>query len=264
MNNNITTDTEQLLVKNNNGIFIITLNNPRYRNALSEELTPSLRRLLKKVNKDKSIRLLVIRGYGNSFCSGGNIKKMNTRKSSLSFNKKVANLEKKQIELTGLIHNMKIPTIAVITGAAAGAGFSLALACDLRIGNAEAFFVSNYSRIGLSGDYGISWFLPNLLGESKAKEIMFLNNRIYADEAKEIGLLNVLIKKDFEERLATIINEISKQSQIAMKYIKSNISSAKKNKLNQSLKLEAYHLIKSADTDEHKNAVINFKKSKNI
>ena len=189
---------------------------------------------------------------------------MNTRKSSLSFNKKVANLEKKQIELTGLIHNMKIPTIAVITGAAAGAGFSLALACDLRIGNTEAFFVSNYSRIGLSGDYGISWFLPNLLGESKAKEIMFLNNRIYADEAKEIGLLNVLIKKDFEERLATIINEISKQSQIAIKYIKSNISSAKKNKLNQSLKLEAYHLIKSADTDEHKNAVINFKNGKNI
>lgn len=261
---NLPTDTKQLILTEDNDVLTITLNNPQYKNALSEELTPYLRTILKKLKKQNKYKILLIRGKGDSFCSGGNIKKMNTRKSSLSFNKKVANLEKKQIELTGLIHNMKIPTIAVITGAAAGAGFSLALACDLRIGNTEAFFVSNYSKIGLSGDYGISWFLPNLLGESKAKEIMFLNNRIYADEAKEIGLLNVLIKKDFEERLKSIVNEISKQSQIAMKYIKSNISSAKKNKLNQSLKLEAYHLIKSADTDEHKNAVINFKKSKNI
>ena len=261
---NLPTDTKQLILTEDNDVLTITLNNPQYKNALSEELTPYLRTILKKLKKQNKYKILLIRGKGDSFCSGGNIKKMNTRKSSLSFNKKVANLEKKQIELTGLIHNMKIPTIAVITGAAAGAGFSLALACDLRIGNTEAFFVSNYSKIGLSGDYGISWFLPNLLGESKAKEIMFLNNRIYADEAKEIGLLNVLIKKDFEERLKSIVNEISKQSQIAMKYIKSNISSAKKNKLNQSLKLEAYHLIKSADTNEHKNAVINFKKSKNI
>ena len=99
--------------------------------------------------------------------------------------------------MTGQIYRLKIPTIAVITGPAAGAGFSIALACDIRIGNKNSFFISNYSKIGLSGDYGISWFLSHLLGETKAKEIMMLNERIYADEALKLGLLNFLFKLCF-------------------------------------------------------------------
>ena len=261
MKKNIITGTEQLIAENDRNTITITLNNPRYKNALSEDLTPYLRKLLKGIYKDKTCRCLVIRGAGNSFCSGGNIKKMDTSvKRNLSFKKKVENLEKKQEQLTGLLHSIKIPTVAVITGASAGAGFALALACDIRIGNREAFFVSNYSRIGLSGDYGISWFLTNIVGESKAKEIMFLNNRIYAEEAKELGLLNLLIEKDFDINLNAVIHNIASQSKTALKYIKKNISMVKNNSLNKLLKLEAHHLIKSTQTLEHKEAVENFKK----
>ena len=261
MKKNITTGTKQLIAENNDGILSILLNNPKYKNALSEDLTPYLRKILKSISKDKTIKALLIRGKGDSFCSGGNIKKMNgkeTKKPSL--NKRVTELETKQKQLTGLLYSLNIPTIAVITGAAAGAGFALALACDLRIGNLNSFFVSNYSRIGLSGDYGISWFLNNIVGESKAKEIMFLNNRIYSSEAKELGLLNMIIEKDFDKELNKLVSSLSNQSPIALKYIKKNIVNAKKNSLNTLLKQEALHLIKCTETEEHKKAVENFKK----
>ena len=260
----IPTDTEQLIVKEDpNNVITIILNNPQHMNALSEELTPYLRKTLKNINKDNKHKLLIIRGAGKAFCSGGNIKKMLVKKSvkvNKSFAEKVSSLNKKQKELTGMLYNIRIPTLAVITGACAGAGFSLALACDLRLGNRDAFFISNYSKIGLSGDYGISWFLSRLLGESKSKEIMFLNNRIYCKEALHLGLLNLLIEKNFEKEVKSIVDILCSQSTIALKYIKKNIMLSKDSTLNKSFKYEAEHLIKCSQTKEHKIAVSKFKK----
>ena len=166
----------------------------------------------------------------------------------------------KQISLTGQIYRLKIPTIAVITGPAAGAGFSIALACDIRIGNKNSFFISNYSKIGLTGDYGISWYLTNLLGPSKAKELMFCNHRIYADEAYKIGILNFLFTKNFESNLKNFLDNLLSQSHYALKLIKKNIDFASNNNLKKTLKLEAKHLIMSSNSQEHKLAVDKFKK----
>ena len=260
MDKKIHTGTEELIATYNKGIVTLTLNNPKYKNALSENLSPYLRRILKKINKDSKYKLLVIRGAGDSFCSGGNIKGMKEKKNNTSTKKKVDDLINKQISLTGQIYRLKIPTIAVITGPAAGAGFSIALACDIRIGNKNSFFISNYSKIGLSGDYGISWFLSNLLGETKAKEIMMLNERIYAEEALKLGLLNFLFKKNFEENVTDICNRIALQSSLAIKNIKSNIQASKNNKLEKILAIEAKHLIECANSKEHKIAVSKFLK----
>ena len=260
MDKKIHTGTEELIATYNKGIVTLTLNNPKYKNALSENLSPYLRRILKKINKDSKYKLLVIRGSGDSFCSGGNIKGMKVKKNNTSTKKKVDDLINKQISLTGQIYRLKIPTIAVITGPAAGAGFSLALACDIRIGNKDSFFISNYSSIGLSGDYGISWFLSSLLGESKAKQIMMLNERIYADEAFKLGLLNFLFKTKFEENVAEICNRISIQSSLAIKNIKNNIHAAKNNNLEKIFSLEAKNLIECTNSKEHKIAVSKFLK----
>ena len=259
----IKTGTSQLIVEEINQIVTITLNNPKYKNALSEDLTPYLRKILKKISKDSKYKLLIIRGQGNSFCSGGNVKKMltNDRYESISVKSKVNSLIKKQIELTYLISSLKIPTIAVVTGAAAGAGFSLALSCDIRIGNSKAFFLSNYSKVGLSGDYGISWYLTRLLGMSKAKEIMFLNERIYSDKAYKLGILNYLIGSNFKLELEKIIKNIISQPTNALKLIKMNINFAYNNSLKKSLELEAKNLIKSSMSEEHKTAIAKFKKS---
>ena len=263
MNKIINTGTDHLKASFNEGIITLTLNNPRYKNALSENLTPYLRTILKKIKEDGKYKLLVIRGAGDSFCSGGNVKGMNNNKNKTTkFSSKVNDLVKKQNSLTGTLYSLKIPTIAVITGAVAGAGFSLALACDLRVGNKNSFFVSNYSKIGLSGDYGISLFLNKLLGESKAKEIMFLNKRIYAEEAYNIGLLNFLYKKNFEKNVQEVCREIVSISPMALKHIKENIKVSSLNNLATSLKTEAKNLIECSNSAEHKIAVLNFKKKK--
>ena len=180
-----------------------------------------------------------------------NIKSKNTEK--------INDLYVKQLELTHLISSLEIPTIAVVTGAAAGAGFSLALSCDIRIGNKEAFFLSNYSKIGLSGDYGISWYLTNLIGSSKATEIMFCNNRVYADEAYQIGILNFIFKNNFEKNLKLFLNNLLSQSNYALKLIKKNIRFAASNDLKKALMLEAKHLVMSSNSKEHKLAVAQFK-----
>ncbi len=260
---NIPTATKQIILTEDNDVLTITLNNPQYKNALSEELTPYLRKILKKLKKQNSHKILVIRGKGNSFCSGGNIKKMNTRKKDKKKKKtieKIEDLYKKQIELTHAISNLEIPTVAVITGPAAGAGLSLALSCDIRVGNKEAFFLSNYSKIGLTGDYGISWYLTNLLGSSKAKELMFCNERIYADEAFKLGILNFLFTKNFESNLKKFLDNLLSQSHYALSLIKKNINFAEVNNLKKTLKLEAKHLIMSSNSIEHKLAVSKFKK----
>ena len=114
----------------------------------------------------------------------------------------------------------------------------------------------------MSGDYGISLFLTKLLGESKAKEIMFLNNRIYADEAYSLGLLNFLYKKNFEKNVEKICREIISISPIALKHIKQNIQVASDNNLKDSLKIEAKNLIDCSNSTEHNMAVLKFKRKK--
>ena len=257
----IVTGTKQLILNEANDVLTITLNNPQYKNALSEELTPYLRKILNKISKENNYKMLIIKGRGDSFCSGGNIKKMDTTSKKVLQNdkQKIDDLYKKQLKLTYAISSLEIPTIAVITGPAAGAGFSLALSCDIRIGNNNAFFLSNYSKIGLSGDYGISWYLNNLLGPSKAKEIMFCNNRIYSDEAYKIGILNFLYKTNFEENLERFKEALLSQSSFALKLIKKNINFSQVNNLKKTLKLEAKHLIMSSKSKEHKQAVEDFK-----
>lgn len=260
----ISTGTEQLLAYEENGEIVLTLNNPKYKNPLSEELTPYLRKILKKISKDSKYKLLTIQGAGNSFCSGGNIKKMDSNSNiqiKYSIKDKIRDLEKKQLELTYLISSLKIPTIAIITGAVAGAGFSLALSCDIRIGNSNAFFISNYSNIGLSGDYGISWYLTSLLGAARAKEIMFLNERIYAKKSYEIGLLNFLFQKNFKNAVDKIKNNILSQPPATIKLIKENITFSVENNLKKSLHQEAKNLIKSSTSLEHKLAIAKFNKN---
>ena len=263
MVNKLESNTNQLIITKKQYSTTITLNNPKYKNALSEELTPYLRKALKKISQDKSCKVLLIRGTGNSFCSGGNIKKMspNKKENNISVKSKIKDLEKKQMELTYLISSLSIPTIAVITGPAAGAGFSLALSCDIRIGDSNAFFLSNYSNIGLTGDYGISWYLASLLGISKAKEIMFLNERIYAERAYKLGILNYYYKKNFDKEVDNITEKLLNQSSLALKLIKRNINFSYQNNLKKSLSQEAKNLVKSSMSPEHKLAVDKFKKS---
>ena len=164
--------TNELLCCLNDAIATISLNRPKKRNALGHNLTPALRETLSLLEDDERVRVIVITGVGTSFCAGGDVKSMNNQKIDIrSTEEKIRNLQNRQNTLSLRLFELSKPTIVALPGAAAGAGMSIALACDLRIGSSNSFFTSGYARIGLFGDYGISYLLTNIVVSTKAKNL---------------------------------------------------------------------------------------------
>jgi enoyl-CoA hydratase/carnithine racemase len=197
----IDTGTDELLCEVRDRVAVITLNRPQARNSLSDNLTPALRRMIKLCGEDANVGALLITGAGAAFCAGGDVKGMGGKPGSsnapeLTFDQKVARLQERQRTLTGVLVNVRKPTIAALPGPAAGAGLSLALACDLRIAAESAFVTTAYVKIGLSGDYGMSWLLTRLVGTSRARELMFFGEKIDAKRCETLGLVNRVVPDD--------------------------------------------------------------------
>src|SRR5882757_282843 len=131
----IDTGTSELLCEIRDRVALITLNRPEARNALSDRLTPALRRMIKQCGDDPKVGALLITGAGTAFCAGGDVKGMgsNSTKAEIAIEERIADLQMKQRTLTGTLVAVRKPTIAALPGPAAGAGLALALACDLRI-----------------------------------------------------------------------------------------------------------------------------------
>src|SRR5215470_11372640 len=152
----VDTGTHELLCDITDRVATITLNRPEARNALSDRLTPALRRMIKQCGEDASVGAILITGAGTAFCAGGDVKGMGdgaAPRTETSFEDRVANLRTKQRTLTGALAAVRKPTIAALPGPAAGAGMAIALACDLRIAAESAFMSTSYVRVGLTGDY---------------------------------------------------------------------------------------------------------------
>ena len=187
----IDTGTELLLGDLRDGVATLTLNRPEARNALSDELTPALRRMIARVGNDPSVGALVLTGAGAAFCAGGDVKGMGGDPArERTTGEKVLDLQQRQRTLTGVLVGLPIPTIAALPGPAAGAGLAIALACDIRFAAASAFVTTGYARVGLSGDYGINWLLTRLVGTARARELMFTADRVDAETCARIGLVN--------------------------------------------------------------------------
>jgi 2-(1,2-epoxy-1,2-dihydrophenyl)acetyl-CoA isomerase len=146
--------------------------------------------------------------------------------------------------------------VAALPGAAAGAGLSIALACDLRVASADAFLVTAFANIGLSGDYGASWFLNRLLGQAKAKELMFLSERVGADECARLGLVNaVFAAKTFRDDAFAYAKRLANGPTLALSRMKRNINRGALQGLRESLALEAEHMVASFQTEDAREAI---------
>lgn len=257
------TGTRQLLSHIHGNIGIITLNRPESKNALSDELTPALRSQISNLNIDDRVNALIITGSGDAFCAGGDVKSMNASTSNKeswttesSEEEVLKNLQNKQMTLTHTLYNFSKPTIAALPGAAAGAGLSIALTCDFRYVNENAFAIAGYGRIALTGDYGMSWLLPKIVGLSKAKDMMLSNSKISAKEGLNIGLFDKVIKGD--ELLKSSLeyaNILSTFSPLSLKAMKNNIQSSTEISLEESLNQEAIELIKASKSNDHKEGI---------
>ena len=263
------TGTDQLLCVIEDGVATVTFNRPEKRNALSDVVTPALREVLLTLETEPAARCLVLTGAGTAFCAGGDVSSMNdtwgndAKTAERPLNAEIRALQDKQRSLSLRLFQHPKPTIAALPGPAAGAGFSIALACDLRIAAESAFVTAAYGRIGLSGDYGGSWFLTQLVGPAHAKEIYYTSRRVGAAECLQLGIVNEVVPDaSLQARAREVARSIADGPPIALRYMKENFNRAVFADLSACLDLEADHLVRSARTADHLNAIQAFLEKK--
>jgi 2-(1,2-epoxy-1,2-dihydrophenyl)acetyl-CoA isomerase len=184
-----------LIVEKNNHIATLIFDRPKARNALSTDMRNNLRDTLAELEHDKDIRCLVLKGSGEHFMAGGDVKRMleyvdeTPERIRADFTQRIHDLHPIMFSM----RRMSKPIIASVEGAAAGAGVSMALACDLVIAADSAFFTLAYVHIGTSPDGSASFNLPRAVGIKKAMEIALLGERFDAQTAKDIGMINFVV-----------------------------------------------------------------------
>lgn len=168
----------------------------------------------------------------------------------------VADLTERQRSLTGRLYELPVPTLAALPGPAAGAGMSIALACDLRIASDRAFLTTGFANVGLSGDYGVSFFLPQLVGVAKAKELLFGAERIDAHTAERLGLVNrVVSAPELQAEAWSWARRLAAGPTRAYAHMKENLDRATRTSLTECLEYEALAMVRSARTQDHRDAV---------
>ncbi|MFT7246096.1 MAG: enoyl-CoA hydratase/carnithine racemase [Candidatus Azotimanducaceae bacterium] len=260
----IETGTDELLCEITQRVAVVTLNKPDKKNALGDVLTPALRQILIDLEMRSDVGCVMLTGAGNAFCSGGDVSEMGgAPRKVLSQEERIADLATKQQTLTGRLYHLTKPTIAALPGAAAGAGFSIALACDIRVASSRAFMITAFRNVGLSGDYGASWFLPRLVGLSRAKSLFFQSPRIDAEEGRNIGLIDqVYPEKSFREDALAFAIEIANGPTEALTRMKHNLHAGLSQTLDESLLLEAKQMIASGVGEEAREAITAFKEKR--
>lgn len=250
----VDTGTDELLCEIRDRVAIITLNKPHKKNALGDILTPAFRETLLTLESRRDVGCLLIWGAGDAFCSGGDVSGMGGGSSGPKSNihERAVALTRKQETLTGRLFHFAKPTVAALSGVAAGAGLSIALACDVRVGSESAFITTAFKNIGLSGDYGASWFLPRLIGLARAKHLFFTAQRVSAQGCLEMGLLaEVYSDEEFRERAFTYARDIATGPSLALGLMKKNLNAGLEQPLENSLALEANHLMMSGGSPEN-------------
>jgi 2-(1,2-epoxy-1,2-dihydrophenyl)acetyl-CoA isomerase len=260
------TGTEHLLCNIDDGVATLTLNRPKKKNALGNELTPALRQAFLDLELSADVRCILVTGAGDAFCSGGDVSGMGGNDNSAaptSTADRVRNLQHGQNTLTLRMQQCEKPIVGALPGAAAGAGFSIAMACDLRVASESAFLVTAFRNIGVSGDYGGSWFTTQLVGIARAKELYFLSERLTATEAYDLGLVNrVFPDHTFRQDALDYAKRIAHGPTAAIRSMKKNINSAASGDLQSTLNLEAEHMIRAFQTDDAKEAIRAFQEKR--
>jgi enoyl-CoA hydratase/carnithine racemase len=184
---------EHINVTEDSGITTITLNRPEKLNALAGHMRRDLAEALEAAGSDRNVHVVVITGAGRAFCAGGDIRAMAElieKENADEFSRLLGSARR----VVTAIRQMTKPVVASIGGPASGAGFNLALACDLRIASTEATFSQSFVKVGLHPDWGGTYFLPRLVTPNKACELFFLGETIDANEALRLGMINYIVE----------------------------------------------------------------------
>jgi 2-(1,2-epoxy-1,2-dihydrophenyl)acetyl-CoA isomerase len=272
------TGTEDLRAEIDGRVAVITMNRPERRNAFSPAMLSAMGEVLARAEADEGIGSVVLTGAAGAFCAGGDVKGMAARAAedgraegareerraegareqhgaSRSIDVAIHRQRLNQRATAGRLWSMPKPTIAAIGGPAAGAGLSLALACDLRYAIPGAVLTTAFARVGFSGDYGGTWFLSRLVGSAKAKELYFFSERLSAEEARQVGIVNAIFPaEDFEREVMDRARRLAEGPAIAYRYMKENLNRAVTGELGDCMDLEVTHHVHTGLTEDHREA----------
>ncbi|MDP6706091.1 MAG: enoyl-CoA hydratase [Alphaproteobacteria bacterium] len=251
--------TDELLETVEDGVVTLTMNRPERLNALTMTMLQSLLEAVARADAEPEIGALVLTGSGRGFCAGGDVKGMaEGSERAATLEDRIAPL-RQRMEVSKLLHDTAKPTIAMLRGPVAGAGLSLALACDMRIASDTTRITTAFAKVALSGDFGGSWFLTRLVGAAKAKELYLTSPMVEAEEALSLGLVSRLVPDaELETETMALAKGLASGPRITLGYMMANLNAAETEELATVLDLEAEHHARCGMTEDHLEAAAAF------
>jgi 2-(1,2-epoxy-1,2-dihydrophenyl)acetyl-CoA isomerase len=245
---------EMVLQNLDSGLLTITMNRPERRNALNPDMVVGLVAAARRAAEDHEVRAVLLKGAGGTFCVGGDVKSMAAGRAPMTFEEKQVTL-RKGMEVSRILHQMSKPVVAQLDGAAAGAGLSIALSCDLRVASESCKITTAFAKVGFSGDYGGTYFLTQLLGSAKARELYLLSPVLSASEALALGMVTgVVPDTEIDTAARELAMSLAQGPSVALGYIKRNINNAETMSLEACFDGEAIHHTRAGETADHKEA----------
>jgi len=242
---------KRVIYEKREGVAWITLNNPERYNALDYEMRKELKTALEDASKDESIRAIVLKGAGKAFSAGADIRAYLKLKplDALKWLREVGT----SLVLTKIIRDAPKPVIAVVHGYCLGGGFELAIGCDIIIASEDAVFACPEVNVGLIPGGGATQRLPRLIGEKKAKELIFTGDRLSAMEMAELNLVNKVVPRDkLMDTVKDFVEKIKSKSPIMIAAAKEAINASLEMNLNEGLKYEAQLFTQLFSTEDQK------------
>ena len=226
------------------GVALLVMNRPERMNALDSELATALFRALQRISEDDSVRVVVLTGAGRAFCAGGDLGVIGKGREANNV-KELEPILRAGMGAVLKIRTLPQPVIAAVNGAAAGAGMNIALAADIRISAEEAVFGQNFAKVGLFPDYGGTYFLPELVGPSKAAEMFYTGDMIDAKAALQLGLVNRIVPgAQLEAEVKAFAAKIASGPPLAIRAAKKVLFANQREALERALETEVAHQMK--------------------
>jgi 2-(1,2-epoxy-1,2-dihydrophenyl)acetyl-CoA isomerase len=250
---------EPLLYNKHEGWAEVTFNRPDHHNAMSPRMLDLLLLAVEAAVSDTDVRVLMLTGAGRSFCVGGDMDAFSdgALHEEVPESTQVGDL-RRHMRVVQLLRESDLVTVAAVNGACAGAGLSIALSCDLRLASERSVFRAAFLDAGLSGDFGGTWLLTKLLGESLAKELYLMNSKVDPVAARELGLVARVLDADgFRESAIETVEELAAKAPVALRLMKSNLSQTDVS-FSVACDREAERHIRSGRTEDAREAAMAF------
>ncbi|HET7328989.1 MAG TPA: enoyl-CoA hydratase-related protein [Nocardioidaceae bacterium] len=251
--------TEPVLYDVRDGVARVTLNRPEAMNSLDRTTKEALLAAVRRAAADESARVVVLTGSGRAFCVGQDLKEHVANLRSRSLDEVWSTVPEHYAPIAAGIVSMPKPVIAAVNGIAAGAGASIAFACDFRVLAEGAGINLAFTGIALSCDTGVSWTLPRLLGRAKATELLLLPRTVRAEEARELGLATAVAKEnEFDAEVDALATHLAAGPTLAYASVRASLDYAGTHTLEETLAFEAQMMARTGGSEDHQRAVAAF------